>query len=155
MPSQRAVHVGVRVRPAPPGKQAHWRVDGNSITEIGHKPRSKSSSASLSTSSFAFEHVFDETSSNVQIFDAMCLDMLEEATLQGYNATCFAYGQTASGKTHTMMGPRDEPGTILSALDMIFRQQAASSTHEFLVRVSYMEIYKEVLSDLLADHRGE
>ena len=40
--------------------------------------------------------------------------------MQGYNATCFAYGQTASGKTHTMMGEGDEPGTIPRAIRLLF-----------------------------------
>lgn len=27
------------------------------------------------------------------------------SAIEGYNATVFAYGQTGTGKTHTMMGP--------------------------------------------------
>jgi kinesin family protein 5 len=28
-----------------------------------------------------------------------------DSVIEGFNGTVFAYGQTASGKTHTMMGP--------------------------------------------------
>jgi len=28
-----------------------------------------------------------------------------ESVLEGFNGTIFAYGQTSSGKTHTMLGP--------------------------------------------------
>ena len=33
----------------------------------------------------------------------------------GYNACIFAYGQTGSGKSYTMMGSKNEPGTMLKA----------------------------------------
>ncbi|THF98498.1 hypothetical protein TEA_005993 [Camellia sinensis var. sinensis] len=58
--------------------------------------------------------------------------------------TVFAYGQTNSGKTHTMRGSTSEPGVIPHA-DM---------DREFLLRMSYMEIYNEEINDLLApEHR--
>ena len=40
------------------------------------------------------------------------------AAMQGFNSTIFAYGQTASGKTYTMMGPDDlsEKGLILQVI---------------------------------------
>lgn len=31
-----------------------------------------------------------------------------QAAMEGFNGTVFAYGQTASGKTHTMMGTVEE-----------------------------------------------
>ena len=33
---------------------------------------------------------------------------LVHQVLQGYNCTVFAYGQTGTGKTHTMEGPPDD-----------------------------------------------
>ena len=42
-----------------------------------------------------------------------------ESAMQGFNSTIFAYGQTASGKTHTMMGPKvgKEDGLIPQVLN--------------------------------------
>lgn len=75
--------------------------------------------------------------------------------LNGYNGTIFAYGQTGSGKTYTMMGSdiADEKrrGIIPRITDQIFTSIMESPpTEEYLVKVSYMEIYMERIRDLLA-----
>ena len=71
------------------------------------------------------------------------------------SGTIFAYGQTASGKTHTMMGSRGEdgePGLIPIALASIFHYMEEQSSHrEFILRCSYLEIYNEV-SRVLYSH---
>jgi centromeric protein E len=38
------------------------------------------------------------------------------------NGTIFAYGQTSSGKTHTMIGTKEEPGVALLTLKDIFEE---------------------------------
>lgn len=96
-----------------------------------------------------------------------------------FSGTVFAYGQTNSGKTHTMRGSDVEPGVIPLAVhdlfDMIqkvvlplcsFTYQLFETLsdslcsfikvmeREFLLRMSYMEIYNEEINDLLApEHR--
>jgi Kinesin motor domain len=45
---------------------------------------------------------------------------LIEGALRGYNACCFAYGQTSSGKTHTMLGSPGEPGIAVRAIKHLF-----------------------------------
>ncbi|PWZ00973.1 kinesin-domain-containing protein [Testicularia cyperi] len=72
------------------------------------------------------------------------------AAMEGYNGTVFAYGQTGSGKTHTMSGSADEPGVIPSAVHQVFRMIREEPSREYLLRVSYLEIYNETLKDLLA-----
>lgn len=70
------------------------------------------------------------------------------------NATCFAYGQTGAGKTHTMLGSSPgRPGLYALALRDIFAHLSATQTHSPLsVYVSFFEIYCGQLYDLL-DHR--
>ncbi|KAI9332105.1 P-loop containing nucleoside triphosphate hydrolase protein [Obelidium mucronatum] len=63
--------------------------------------------------------------------------------MEGINGTVFAYGQTASGKTYSMMGVDDQPGIIPQAID------DQTDDREYLLRVSYMEIYNETIRDLL------
>ena len=43
-----------------------------------------------------------------------------ESALNGFNSTIFAYGQTASGQTHTMLGSKADPGMMRHAVDHIF-----------------------------------
>lgn len=49
------------------------------------------------------DHIFDEDTLNKQIFDASVKGLIR-SVMEGYNGTVFAYGQTAAGKTHTMLG---------------------------------------------------
>ena len=58
----------------------------------------------------------------------------------GFNGTVFAYGQTSSGKTHTMLGTSHEPGIVPLAVRAIFDHIEATQDREFLLRVSYMEV---------------
>ncbi|CAD6213226.1 unnamed protein product [Miscanthus lutarioriparius] len=70
------------------------------------------------------------------------------ATAYAYG-TVFAYGVTSSGKTHTMHGDQNCPGIIPLAIKDVFSMIQDSPGREFLLRVSYLEIYNEVINDLL------
>jgi hypothetical protein len=52
---------------------------------------------------YQFDTIFQDTSRNQDVFDQTVAPLLPNI-LEGYNATCFAYGMTGSGKTHTMLG---------------------------------------------------
>ncbi|KAI8575688.1 hypothetical protein K450DRAFT_260714 [Umbelopsis ramanniana AG] len=71
-----------------------------------------------------------------------------QSTMRGYNGTVFAYGQTASGKTY--VSTEDEPGVVPRAVNDVFAIISETTEKEFLLRVSYLEIYNETLKDLLA-----
>jgi hypothetical protein len=96
---------------------------------------------------FYFDQAF-EGSDNRQLYENSVRPAIREAMLNGVSTTVFAYGQTASGKTYAMMGYEDEPGIIPQAIDEVF-QLIRESDKEFLLRVSYMEIYNETIRDLL------
>lgn len=84
-----------------------------------------------------------------------CLGMpLVESALAGFNACLFAYGQTSSGKTYTMMGTKAHRGVTPRLCRELFsrvEQQMKSSAGGYSVdiTVSYMEIYNEQVRDLL------
>ncbi|XP_049378043.1 kinesin-like protein KIN-7D, mitochondrial isoform X2 [Solanum stenotomum] len=69
--------------------------------------------------------------------------------MEGINGTVFAYGVTSSGKTHTMHGDQNSPGIIPLAIKDVFSIIQDTPGREFLLRVSYLEIYNEVINDLL------
>jgi len=89
------------------------------------------------------DHVFNTGCKTRQVYDNVAKDIVL-STMQGINGTLFAYGQTSSGKTHTMMGEDGEPGIIPMAVDEIFDYIDTTSDMTFLLRVSCMEIYNEV-----------
>ena len=82
------------------------------------------------------------------------VEPIVESVLDGYNGTIFAYGQTSSGKTHTMLGEdiesEEHRGIIPRMVKGIFAKiSAAPEDIEFSMRVSFIEIYNEKIKDLL------
>ncbi|CAJ0923331.1 unnamed protein product [Ranitomeya imitator] len=75
---------------------------------------------------------------------------LIEGVISGYNATVFAYGPTGCGKTYTMLGTDREPGIYIRTLNDLFKAiEETSDDMEYEVLMSYLEIYNEMIRDLL------
>ena len=70
--------------------------------------------------------------------------------MEGYHGTVFAYGMTGTGKTFSMQGTATSPGVIPLAITDIFSFIRETPHREFLLRVSYLEIYNEKIHDLLS-----
>lgn len=75
--------------------------------------------------------------------------------MEGYNALIFAYGQTASGKTHTLSGSPSAPGIIPLAIHDLFNHVRETPGREYFLRASYLELYNEALYDLLSPEGKE
>ncbi|RLN67197.1 hypothetical protein BBJ29_006239 [Phytophthora kernoviae] len=107
---------------------------------------------------FTFDFAYYMESTQAQVYGDIAQPLVDQA-LQGYNGTIFAYGQTGSGKTHTMMGSGDDHGIVpLMNADLFARINASDSDNakkddegaiKYLVTVSFLEIYNEVIKDLL------
>ncbi|XP_014439423.2 kinesin-like protein KIF19 [Tupaia chinensis] len=103
---------------------------------------------------FIFDTVFDQHASQEDVYCAT-IQHLVEGVISGYNATVFAYGPSGAGKTHTMLGMDAEPGIYLQTLTDLF--QAIEETRDnmdYSVSMSYLEIYNEVIRDLLNPSSG-
>eukprot|EP00899_Mesostigma_viride_P004778 jgi/Mesvir1/14300/Mv09724-RA.1 len=107
---------------------------------------------------FTFDKVFGPSSTQEDVFEQSVVPIVNEV-LEGFNCTIFAYGQTGTGKTYTMEGvsknsKSDEAlpaaaGVIPRAVRHIF--DALEAQHaEYSVKVAFMELYNEELTDLLA-----
>lgn len=100
---------------------------------------------------FTFDSVYGWDSKQSDIYDD-AVRPLVESVLQGFNVTIFAYGQTGTGKTHTMQGVSNDPdmrGVIPNSFQHIFTQISRTQNQKYLVRSSYLEIYQEEIRDLL------
>nr|CCA16082.1 kinesinlike protein putative [Albugo laibachii Nc14] len=119
-------------------------------------------SLDIGTKLFTFDHAYFIDSTQEQVYNDIAKSIIDQA-LQGFNGTIFAYGQTGAGKTHTMMGSSEDLGIVPRMYEDLFdRIREASSAFEeassltssisiqYLVTVSYLEIYNEVLKDLLS-----
>ena len=163
-----------------------WTVTGNNISQSLH-----TNPDTNRTINYTFDHTFGPKDSTTKMYREIVQESVI-STMEGYHASVFAYGQTATGKTYTMAGSggvkntsrimnrrrrgmngtgttyddheddytideddhEDDPSkgiiqlSIEDVFDYIYNQK--SETREYLLRVSFMEIYNEVINDLLA-----
>jgi len=98
---------------------------------------------------YTFDVAFGDNATNAEVYEATGRGLIS-AVVNGMNSTVFAYGSTGSGKTHTMIGNYDEPGMMFLSLVDIFDQiKSMEHDYEFEVKCSYLEVYNELIYDLL------
>lgn len=108
-----------------------------------------------SNKSFRYDAVEGVDSTQDKVYADGAFNLIE-STIQGYNATIFAYGQTGCGKTHTMIGDVDDDelkGIMPRAFEHIFSVISSNegpNGKKYLVRCSFIEIYNEDIHDLLS-----
>ena len=69
--------------------------------------------------------------------------------LEGLNATIFAYGATGCGKTYTMLGTKENPGILGQSVTDLMNLFDSEKYFRATLRFSYLEVYNEVIRDLL------
>jgi kinesin family protein 18/19 len=98
---------------------------------------------------YAFDYAFGENSTQVEVFDKTTRFLID-GVLQGFNATVFAYGATGAGKTYTMLGELNSPGLMLMTFIELFEKiEKLSFDRAYKAKLSYLEIYNEMIRDLL------
>lgn len=103
-----------------------------------------------STKLFEMDKVFTSASTQQQVFEEV--KALIVSCIDGYNVCIFAYGQTGSGKTFTMEGPSSNPGINQRALKLLFEETRDRGVDwNYTINVSVIEIYNEMIRDLLGD----
>ncbi|KAF4123386.1 centromeric protein E [Geosmithia morbida] len=142
------VVVSVRVRPTANGAngnpEGEWMVDGR---------RSLISYKGKEGGNHFYDNVFTTHDNNSRVYDHIAKRLVRRV-MEGYHGTVFAYGMTGTGKTFSMQGTASSPGVIPLAITDIFSYIRETPSREFLLRVSYLEIYNEKIHDLLSMPTG-
>ncbi|KAL2757545.1 hypothetical protein ACRALDRAFT_2098731 [Sodiomyces alcalophilus JCM 7366] len=143
------VLVSVRVRPDAGGNEnnkaeGEWMVDGR---------RSLISYRGREGGDYHYDNVFSTHDDNGKVYDHIAKRLVRRV-MEGYHGTVFAYGMTGTGKTFSMQGTATSPGVIPLAITDIFSYIRETPSREFLLRVSYLEIYNERIHDLLGMPTG-
>ncbi|UPR05061.1 kinesin [Chloropicon primus] len=150
-----AVHVYLRTRPTSAGSSSlSVQQDGKTIKML----LPKNAEAGLINNQlehllFKYDGILPKASQET-VYSTCAQDVVDHV-LRGYNGTIFAYGQTGAGKTYTMSGDTQsyqQRGIVPRAIHQIFKEIDMRVDQEVVVRASYLEIYNEVMYDLLADH---
>jgi len=106
--------------------------------------------------SFKFDKIFTKETTSEKIYLDMCQDIIK-GFLNGINGTIFTYGQTTSGKTYTMLGNVDYPGILPCSLKNLFdllEMKKKETNFNYNLYCSYVEIYNEIIHDLIGDSTG-
>ncbi|CAL5212425.1 unnamed protein product [Lathyrus oleraceus] len=138
-----SISVTIRFRPLSEreyqrGDEIAWYADGDKIVRNEYNP----------ATAYAYDRVFGPHTNTDEVYEVAGRPVVK-AAMEGVNGTVFAYGVTSSGKTHTMHGDQTSPGIIPLAIKDVFSSIQDTPGREFLLRVSYLEIYNEVINDLL------
>uniref|UniRef100_A0A0V0IXA3 Putative centromere-associated protein E-like n=1 Tax=Solanum chacoense TaxID=4108 RepID=A0A0V0IXA3_SOLCH len=138
-----SISVTVRFRPMSEreyhkGDEIAWYADGGKTVRNEYNP----------ATAYAFDRVFGPQTNTQDVYEVAAQPVVK-AAMEGIHGTVFAYGVTSSGKTHTMHGDHNTPGIIPLAIKDVFSIIQDTPGREFLLRVSYIEIYNEVINDLL------
>ncbi|XP_060906490.1 kinesin-like protein KIFC3 [Labrus mixtus] len=98
---------------------------------------------------FELDKVFHPQATQEEVFQE--IEPLVTSCIDGYQVCIFAYGQTGSGKTYTMEGSVENPGINQRALKQLFNViEERKDMWSYNITVSSVEIYNEVLRDLLS-----
>ncbi|KAM3408968.1 hypothetical protein ACQJBY_001788 [Aegilops geniculata] len=138
-----SISVTIRFRPLSEreiqrGDEITWYPDGDRLVRCDY----------VQPSAYGYDRVFGPSTATEAVYDVAARPVVKGA-MEGINGTVFAYGVTSSGKTHTMHGDQNCPGIIPLAIKDVFSLIQETPGREFLLRVSYLEIYNEVINDLL------
>jgi len=144
-----SIKVYIRQRPLVNGEtQPIATADSNSngyISECSDTSISYVHNVTKKSLDFTFHGVFGPSIDQDSVFNHAVKDLIH-STMNGYNGTIIAYGPTNSGKTHTMRGDHHNLGIIPRAINCILE---LNNNNKAVITVSYLQIYCEVMTDLI------
>lgn len=145
-PAECGIQVFCRIRPL------NGMEEKNGSKFIPKFPSDSEEAISVGGKVYVYDKVFKPNASQEDVYMGAAYHIVQDV-LSGYNGTVFAYGQTSSGKTHTMegiFGENDKQGIIPRMVQDIFNHiYNMDADLEFHIKVSYFEIYNEKIRDLL------
>ncbi|XP_012275771.1 uncharacterized protein LOC105697219 [Orussus abietinus] len=164
------IKVAVRVRPISEREQCQTgaevvvRADKAAISLTNLKvPISKAGDSRERTKRYGFDFCFDSSNpesedyaSQETVYRSIGLSVLE-SLFKGYNCCLVVYGQSASGKTYTMMGPKDDSGLTPRLCEGLFLKMSEGREKKdatYRIAISYLEVYNERVRDLLRTPQG-
>ncbi|XP_046740496.1 uncharacterized protein LOC124407927 [Diprion similis] len=140
------------------GAEIVVHTDGTEVSLTNLKvSASKAGDSRKRTRRYGFDYCFNSATldseghaTQEKVYESLGTSALD-ALFSGFNACLVAYGQSASGKTYTMMGPKNDPGLTPRLCEglffRIFEEQQKGNYYD--TAVSYLEIYNERVRDLL------
>ena len=149
------VQVSVRIRPF--SNEEKLKNPNNVISSIDQKTNTLTAKKDYDIKTFTFDNIYPINSKQDDIFNYSSQEVVK-SVLKGYNGTIFAYGQTGTGKTYTMVGDFFDnglKGIIPRSFDFMFEEINKDSHHKYNISISFIQIYLETIQDLLEPRNKE
>eukprot|EP00928_Gymnodinium_smaydae_P009536 TRINITY_DN13577_c1_g2_i1.p1 TRINITY_DN13577_c1_g2~~TRINITY_DN13577_c1_g2_i1.p1 ORF type:complete len:1070 (+),score=162.73 TRINITY_DN13577_c1_g2_i1:55-3264(+) len=153
------IRVFCRIRPLLEPKEADEQAATSwkdvFTTEVSLKGQSVDGNPRNETHTYSFDSVFAPSASQREVFAEV--EGLVQSTIDGYNVTVLAYGQTGAGKTYTIYGGEKENRGIAPRIaQSIFAHATAPSNKRcaFKVCATMVELYKDRFIDLLVSGKA-
>ncbi|KAG8297617.1 hypothetical protein J6590_031660 [Homalodisca vitripennis] len=98
---------------------------------------------------FIFDRVFSGEANNMDVYAGTTEGIISNI-LEGYNCSVFVYGATGAGKTHTMLGNKENPGITFLTMTELYKQvEQLKATKDVEIGITYLEVYNENVQDLI------
>ena len=103
---------------------------------------------------YEYDFVFGENSTQEEVYENTTASLINQV-VEGYSATIMAYGATGSGKTYTMVGKGEKVGLMIRAIRDLFNFVNTQKLQDkiYNIKITYIEVYNEILKDLLSDKK--
>ena len=153
--TENTVKVIIRTRPTQHFATNNIRINLSDDTISIYIPRNQKEGL-INNQKEQWSFHFDKILHNVpqeEVFEYTMNDIIK-SSVQGYNGTIFAYGQTGSGKTFTISGAPSNfayRGIIPRSISRLFNEISTKPEYDFNIQISYLEIYNEIMFDLLPE----
>ncbi|KEG08291.1 putative kinesin [Trypanosoma grayi] len=106
------------------------------------------------TKSYSFNRVFPPKTSQDEVYAKFARGAVE-AAFDGQHGVLFVYGQTGSGKTYTISNEDPQNlGMLQQSLHEVWQRIHNDTEHDYTCSVSYVQLYNEILTDLLDAQKG-
>lgn len=101
--------------------------------------------------SYEFDGTLGADSTQEECFLTVAKPCVDHA-VNGYRSALMAYGQTGTGKSHTMCSTKPgHEGVIPRVAKYLFDQVAENAGEDFSVSVQFLQIYRDNLGDLMSE----
>ncbi|KAJ9438754.1 Kinesin heavy chain [Diplonema papillatum] len=144
----KTIQVFLRLRPPNKGE-----LERNEKCDVVHIEQDKMVKLGENPHSYSFNRIFGMDSKQDDVFTSVAKKAVEDS-FEGYHGLIFCYGQTGTGKTFTMSNQTPgQEGMMQRSVAYVFDKIAADTSGDYEVHVSFIQIYQEVIQDLLDDSK--
>ncbi|EPY20386.1 kinesin [Strigomonas culicis] len=148
------ISVFLRVRPPVPREKDHTFENIKYSDDPCFVSLYRKSGSRKIAHEYQFNRVFKPSCTQLEVYNHYAKNAVD-AAFDGQHGVLFVYGQTGSGKTFTISN--DDPknmGVLQQSMRVIWEKIAQDTQHDYACSVSYVQLYNEILTDLLDEKKG-